>query len=178
MKMRNLFFRLTFIFTFFTYVSCAQAPIDRPHCENPEFDQKVSKTIHFTVPTIGVEELKKIQNEVYIFDTRKQEEYDLSHIEGAQYLGFENFNVQRLGNLPKDSKIVLYCSIGYRSEKIGEKLKKRGYTNVHNLYGSIFEWVNQGYPVVNKQGKPTKKVHTYNKAWSKWVEEGKAEKIW
>jgi hypothetical protein len=47
-----------------------------------------------------------------------------------------------------------------------------------NLYGSIFEWVNQGNPVVNKDNQPTQQVHTYNKNWSRWVEKDKAEKVW
>lgn len=156
----------------------AQVPTDRPHCENAAFDEKVSKTISFTVPLIGVKELSEIKNEVSIFDTRKKEEYDISHIDGAQYLGYRDFDITRLKDIPKDSKIILYCSIGYRSEKIGEKLLKQGYTKVYNLYGSLFEWINQGYALVDKNGQTTKKIHTYNKNWSKWVEEGKGEKLW
>ena len=72
----------------------------------------------------------------------------------------------------------MYCSIGYRSEKVGEELKKMGFKNVYNLYGSIFEWVNQGNEVVDENEKVTEKVHTYNKRWSKWIEDGKAEKVW
>ena len=148
------------------------------HCINPEFDQKVKNTIEFTVPLIDVEELKDIQSEVYIFDTRKKEEYEISHIEGARYLGYKDFEITRLNGIPKDAQIVLYCSIGYRSEKIGEQLQQQGFTNVYNLYGSIFEWVNRGNKVVDKNGRPTQKVHTYNWIWGKWVDEKLAEKIW
>lgn len=81
-------------------------------------------------------------------------------------------------DIPKDAKIVLYCSVGYRSEKIGEKLQKMGYTDVNNLFGSLFEWVNRGYKVVDKDGNETQKVHTYNKDWSQWVDETKAKKTW
>jgi rhodanese-related sulfurtransferase len=42
--------------------------------------------------------------------------------------------------------------VGYRSEKVTEKLQKAGFTQVSNLYGGIFEWVNQGYPIVNQSG--------------------------
>jgi len=159
-------------------IGCTQVPTERPHCADPTFDQKVENTISFTIPLIGVEELKEIQNEVYIFDTRKKEEFDLSHIKGAAYLGYDDFDAQRLGDLPKNSKIVLYCSIGYRSEKIGEKLQSLGYTNVHNLYGSMFDWVNRGYEVIDQKGNATKKVHTYNKKWSRWVTDQSIEKIW
>lgn len=158
---------------------CGQnAPADRPHCENPDFDQKVSKMIRFSVPLIGVEDLKNIQNEVLIFDAREKEEYEVSHIPGAQLVGYREFSIDQLEGLPKDTKIVLYCSIGYRSEKVGEKFKKAGFTNVFNLYGSIFEWANRGLPLVDSNGRPTAKIHTYNSEWSKWVEEGKAEKVW
>ena len=175
MKKYNLIF---FILFGLSQIACTQIPEDRPHCADSVFDEKVSTTISFTVPTIGVEELKEIQDEVYIFDTRKKEEYDLSHIEGARYLGYEDFDQQKLEGLPKNSKIVLYCSIGYRSEKIGEKLQDLGYTNVHNLYGSIFDWVNRGNEVIGKDGQATKKIHTYNRNWSRWVLNKEIEKIW
>jgi len=163
---------------FFANVSCAQVPANRPHVRNPAFDTKVSQTISFSVPLISVAELKKELDSVYLFDAREKEEFEVSHIPGANYLGYNDFDTARLENIPKDAKLALYCSIGYRSEKIGEKLQKLGFTNVQNLYGSIFEWVNEGNQVVDMDGKPTKRLHTYNKAWSKWVDERKAEKVW
>ena len=159
-------------------LGCTQAPAERPHVENPAFDKKISEMIRFSVPTIGVQELSNIQNEVHIFDAREQQEFEVSHIEGAQYLGYEAFDEARLAGIPKDATIVLYCSIGYRSEKIGEKLQKMGYSKVYNLYGSIFEWVNQGFPLVGPDGHPTRKVHTYNSKWSQWVSAEKAENVW
>ncbi len=159
-------------------VACAQEPAVRPHCVDEKFDNKVSKTISFSVPVIGVEELKTMQDEVLILDARKKEEYDVSHIKGAKHFGFRQLEMNVLENISKDQPIVLYCSIGYRSEKVGEKLQKMGFTNVQNLYGSIFEWINQGETVLDKDEKPTTKVHTYNKKWSKWVEDGKAVKVW
>lgn len=159
--------------------ACGQpAPADRPQLENPEFDKKLENLLRFSIPLIGVKELKNIQSEVHIFDTRKEEEYAVSHIPGATFLGYDSFDPKQLAEIPKTDTVVLYCSVGYRSEKIGERLRKMGYTNVLNLYGSLFEWTNAGYPLVDKNGDPTQKVHTYNKNWSKWVDDRKAEKIW
>lgn len=170
---------LSFLSIFFIKMGCAQRPsINRPHCENEKFDKKVSQLIDFTVPVISPEQLKDMQDEAVVFDTREQEEYDVSHIAGAKLLGFDKMDKSQLENLDKDAPIVVYCSVGYRSEKIGEKLQKLGFTNVYNLYGSLFEWVNTGNPVVDKDGEETKKVHTYNKKWSQWLEEGKGEKVW
>ncbi len=158
---------------------CSQTiPADRGKIIDVSFDKKISGLINFTVPTIGVTELRNIHNEVFIFDTRKREEYEVSHIPGAKYLGYHDFEASRLKEVPKDAPIILYCSIGYRSEKIGEKLQALGFTNVSNLYGSIFEWANQGYPLVDNNETPTNKIHTYSKNWSKWVDETKVQKIW
>ena len=74
--------------------------------------------------------------------------------------------------------IILYCSIGYRSEKIGEQLKERGFTEVYNLYGSIFEWVNQDKPIVDESGEETKKIYTYSWMWSKWMMNSEYQQIW
>lgn len=174
--MKNL---LTIIFAVIAITfSCAQTPNNRPAVQSEAFDKKIAKTINFTVPVMGVDELKEMQEDVFILDARPESEYEISHIEGAKRIGFRKIDKTSLEGVDKDEPIVVYCSIGYRSEKVGEKLKKMGYTKVYNLYGSIFEWVNQGNEVVDKNNKPTKKVHTYNKRWSKWVEEGKAEKVW
>ena len=72
----------------------------------------------------------------------------------------------------KNSKIVVYCSLGVRSEDVAEKLKKAGYSNVYNLYGGIFEWKNNDLEVLNLNEKPTDSIHIYSKAWSKWLKKG------
>ena len=161
-------------------LGCAQTTSKKQpnYCVDAAFDKKVSKLISFSVPIIDVQELKDIQNEVHIFDARERVEYDVSHIKDAEYIGYDDFNPERLKHIPKDTKIVLYCSIGYRSEKIGEKLLSLGYTEVYNLYGSIFEWVNRGNTIQDKNGNPTTKVHTYNQSWSKWLDGNKAKKVW
>ena len=159
--------------------ACSQTTsTERPLVHNPGFDQKLKRMLSFSVPLIGVGELNNIKNEVAIFDAREWEEYETSHIPGARYIGFDRFNPASVKDVSKDTPIVVYCSVGYRSEKIGEKLRQLGYRKVFNLYGSIFEWVNQGYPIVDRLGKPGSRLHTYNKDWSRWVENGRVKKIW
>ena len=81
-----------------------------------------------SVPYITVEELQA--NENYIFlDARESKEFNVSHIKNAINVGFENFDAKKISSILLDKKatIVVYCSIGVRSEKIGEKLLKLGY---------------------------------------------------
>jgi rhodanese-related sulfurtransferase len=165
------------ILSFITTACSGQQPANRAHCQNPKFDKAVATWLSFTIKTVSPDDVKKMPNAV-LLDARERTEYDVSHLPKAVFIGYNNFEKNILDNIPKDKPIIVYCSIGYRSEKIGEKLQKMGFKNVYNLYGSIFEWINEGNEVVDNQGNVTHKVHTFNKAWSKWVEETKAEKVW
>ncbi len=164
------------IYGFITGCS-AQAPT-HVSVKSEKFNKKLEFLLSFSVPVIDVKELSKNKDQYLILDAREREEFEISHIDGAKFIGYDKPDYDVLSEIDKDQPIVLYCSVGYRSEKLGEKLKKRGFTNVRNLYGSIFEWANEGCPLVNENGETTNQIHTYNKKWSKWVEEGKAEKVW
>jgi len=133
-----------------------------------------------SVPYISVEELRMLQlnNDVIILDTREKNEYSVSCIPSAEYIGYSKFSLEKVSKkIPnKKSMIVVYCTLGIRSEEIGEKLNKAGFTNVKNLYGGIFEWKNSGYPVLNPQGNETEKVHAFSRAWSFWLTKG--EKVY
>jgi len=142
------------------------------------FEKEIESYINHTVKTISVDSLDEKLNDVILLDAREKEEYDISKIPGAIYIGYKNFNKVNLKNLDKNKEVVVYCSIGYRSEKIGEILKKEGFRDVQNLYGSIFAWANAGYPLEDKDGNPTINIHTYNKKWSRWVVNKNLEKIW
>ena len=162
----------------FIGLSTATAQTDFNRTINPEFEKDVDSYLNYSVPAITVKNLIQIKDDVILLDARETKEYEVSHIPGARYVGFDDFDNSVLYDIDKDNRIVVYCSIGFRSEKIGEKLKKLGYFNTYNLFGSIFEWVNAGQQLEDKNGRPTNKVHTYNKKWSKWVTEGTAEKVW
>ena len=96
-----------------------------------------------------------------LIDVRQDEEYAVSHLPNARHLTTVEAIQQ---DIPTDATIVLYCSVGYRSARLAEKLQAVGYKNVMNLDGSIFEWYNQGHPVV-ADSQPVQQVHPYNRAW-------------
>lgn len=125
-------------------------------------------------PTIDADlALNKVgKKNVYFLDTREKKEYDVSHISGAKYVGYDHFSMDRVKSIPKDAEVIVYCSIGARSQDIGKRLKKAGYTNVKNLYGGLFNWTNHDYRMVNSKGE-TKTIHGYSSDWSKWVTNGK-----
>ena len=126
-----------------------------------------------TVPYITIDELKQKQNFI-LLDTREIKEFNTSHIENAVNVGFNKFDSKKITLLIKDKNefVVLYCSIGVRSERIGEKLLKLGYKNVFNLYGGIFEWKNNDGKTFNSNNIETDSIHTFNKHWSKYLTKG------
>ncbi len=128
-----------------------------------------------SVPYITVNELKNIQEEVILLDAREKDEYNVSHIPNAVYVGYNHFDMQAIAdqNIEKNTKIVVYCSLGVRSEDISEKLTQAGYSQVFNLYGGIFEWKNNDFIVVNSDEAVTENVHACSKLWSKWLQKGK-----
>jgi hypothetical protein len=68
--------------------------------------------------------------------------------------------------------VVVYCSVGYRSEKIAARLREMGFLEVYNLYGGLFEWVNRGNPVYRNE-QATRAVHGYSWTWGIWLRRGK-----
>jgi rhodanese-related sulfurtransferase len=123
---------------------------------------------------ISVQELAMPKTGAIILDARELEEFNVSHIKDAFYVGYDDFKIETLlkNFSDKNQKIAVYCSIGIRSEEIAFKLKKAGYNNVFNLYGGIFEWKNNGFKVYDSEEKETENVHVSSKYWAKWLIKG------
>ncbi|WP_411893393.1 rhodanese-like domain-containing protein [Winogradskyella sp. A2] len=159
--MKNFFLILTL---FFGFISCSQESLsDVLKQYNTE-----------SIPYISVKELAMPKTHALILDAREINEFKVSHIKDAIYVGYDDFNIEKTKSLLHDENImiVVYCSIGVRSEDIAEKLKKEGYRNVYNLFGGIFEWKNNNFTVYNSDDKATEDVHAFSKEWSQWLLKG------
>ena len=159
--------------------SCAQTYVPSGMIEKEDYDRKLNRLLDHKVPVIGVDSLYNNMSEFTILDARETVEWDVSKIPNATYVGYKDFEIDEIDQkLNKEDKIVVYCSVGYRSEKITNKLKNAGYENVYNLYGSIFEWANRGYPLMAQDGDTTDRVHVYNKKWGQWMTNPDYQKIY
>ena len=145
------------------------------HVDNASYDIMLSTLLSHSVKEISVDDAAADTNAVFI-DTREWDEYNVSHIKNAIWVGYDDFDPARMGAIDKQRRLIVYCSVGYRSEKITEQLIQLGYSNLFNLYGGIFEWVNNGYPVFDSTGQETAKIHAYSKKWSTWLNRG--EKVY
>ena len=157
------------IFLFLSVVSISQIAVGQKNLE-----QLLEKNNNGSVPYVYVEDVQTWPEEAVYLDARELPEYEVSHIKDAIFVGYNEFNLKETTRalVDKSTPIIVYCSLGVRSEDIGEKLKEAGYTEVFNLYGGIFEWKNAGLEIVNSRQEITDKVHAFDKHWGKWLKEG------
>ena len=139
------------------------------------FNKMLDLMLSHSVEEVGVSKIPKDKSIVWL-DARERNEFEVSKIEEAVWVGYDDFDLTRVSNISKDEEVIVYCSIGYRSEKTAERLKQEGYKNVKNLYGGIFSWVNHDKKVYDSTGLETKKVHAYSRLWGVWLEKG--EKVY
>ncbi|MBT8235694.1 MAG: rhodanese-like domain-containing protein [Bacteroidia bacterium] len=146
-------------------------------CGQPSIESTLERLNRESVPYISAEELNSTTGQI-LLDTRSKDEYEVSHLQGAKWVGYKKFDIDEvLEAYPdKNTPMVVYCSVGVRSENIGEKLQNAGYTDVKNLYGGIFEWKNKDFLVYTPEGNSTEKVHVYGRRWGRLLHN--AEKIY
>lgn len=116
------------------------------------------------VAWVTVDELRAF-DDVVLLDARMLEEFAVSHLEGASRIDPDHPNLRAL-RVPRDARVVVYCSVGWRSAAIADRLRRAGYARVYNLDGGIFEWANRGLPVV-RGGERVLAVHPFDATWGR-----------
>ena len=104
-----------------------------------------------------------------LLDVRTKVEYDVSHLHHARWINTDQPVAQAMAGIKHDQPIVAYCSVGYRSSAYCARLMQDGFTDVHDLKGSIFQWANTGLPVY-RDGKIAHHVHPYNRHWGQLLQ--------
>ncbi len=84
-----------------------------------------------------------------LIDVREADEYEKVNIEGELMpLATITTNAEKIR---KDIKVVIHCKMGGRSAKaIRELEEKYGFTNLYNLKGGIFAFIDDVQPQLNK----------------------------
>jgi len=82
----------------------------------------------------GLEEL--MEENVPIFDVRKEGEFISEHVEGAHSTPLDFIN-DHIAEFPKEEEFYVHCAGGYRSVIAASILKARGYHNIINVLGGF-----------------------------------------
>jgi rhodanese-related sulfurtransferase len=120
-------------------------------------------------PWIKAAELKAIlaDTNLILVDVRQPAEQEVSMLPHA--LDTYQFADGYRHGIPPGKRLVLYCTIGYRSGKYAEKLSAMG-LKAEVLEGGILMWSFVDGPLVARQSKtdwePTRRIHVYDAEWN------------
>lgn len=103
---------------------------------------------------------------VVLIDARSEAEYAVSHLPDAQRLD-PDAPASALADVPRQTPVVVYCSVGWRSAAVVARLRAAGHTRAENLRGSIFRWAIEGRPLVDGADRPVHVVHPYDAVWGR-----------
>jgi rhodanese-related sulfurtransferase len=99
------------------------------------------------VREVTVNDVRTLQDAgtpVVLLDVRDQAEVNLGMIPGAVHISRGTLESKVERAVPREAKLVVYCSSGNRSLLAGDMLRQMGYRHVASLAGGIRAWVEQG----------------------------------
>jgi len=102
---------------------------------------------YVTISVVDARELIELTPSIIILDVRTVGEYEEEHLEGATNIPVQELP-ERVGELPINSFILVYCKSGVRSVQASEILVEEGYDYVHNMGGGIEAWKEEHLPIV------------------------------
>lgn len=137
-----------------------------------EIDKALKSLLRYSVPIYQTAQLAELISdpEIVILDSREKDEFEVSHLPNSLWVGYDDFSLENVSHIPRNRRVIVYCSIGLRSEKIAERLRSAGFKDVHNLYGGIFAWANEKRSILDVNQQPTNTVHGYNRKWATLLE--------
>jgi len=106
---------------------------------SPLFNTTDTATI--TVQEVSMEEAVKAWQEkrVLFIDVRTLEEYRQGYIPGAVLIPLDELD-KRIGEVPKDKKVLIICRSGNRSATANLLLQEQGFTNTASVKGGMSVW--------------------------------------
>jgi NADPH-dependent 2,4-dienoyl-CoA reductase/sulfur reductase-like enzyme/rhodanese-related sulfurtransferase len=84
-------------------------------------------------------EIEDIQSKDLLIDVRRKDEYEAGKIPGAINIPVDEIR-SRLGEIPKDKTIFIYCEAGLRGYLAQRILTQNGFDRVFNLSGGYHTW--------------------------------------
>ena len=93
-----------------------------------------------------LEHQAKHPGHLIVLDVRTPEEFAAGHVPGAKNVPYD-LVAARLGEIPRDKDVVLYCKSGRRAGLAADVLAANGYTRLSHLEGDMTAWVANGRPV-------------------------------
>jgi hydroxyacylglutathione hydrolase len=84
--------------------------------------------------------------EALVLDVRGEDEHAAGRIPASRNIPLRRLE-ERLGELPRDRGLVVYCQAGYRSAVAASLLQAHGWADVTNMQDGFAAWQAAGAPV-------------------------------
>ena len=103
---------------------------------------------HSSNDAVNVEEARQKldSREAIMIDVRERDEWRAGHVKGARHIPLGDLG-GRLGEIPRDREVLLFCRSGNRSGRATQFLREQGYPQARNVEGGITAWTGRGFPV-------------------------------
>ncbi len=87
------------------------------------------------------------KGKVFLLDVRTSQEYQQAHLAGAVLIPINELE-RRIGEIPRDKPVLVYCAVGSRSNLVAGFLAEKGYREVYNMSDGIVGWYRNGLPIL------------------------------
>jgi len=107
---------------------------------------------HATIKNISAHEAKELiekKTEITIIDVRTPIEFKMGTIENSINLdAYSPSIMNKLNELNKNNKYLIYCRTGARSSMIINAMKQMGFIKIYHIQNGILEWERNGFKTV------------------------------
>jgi len=83
---------------------------------------------------------------VFLLDVRTPDERRQGYIAGSTLIPIDVME-KRMGEVPKNRPVLVYCAVGSRSGVVAQALARQGYGEVYNMRDGILGWYRNGFPL-------------------------------
>lgn len=122
-------------------------------CSKPASESGITQTMQAagSIAQVNAGQFKKLTESPHalILDVRTAAEVAEGHLANAVNIDIYGSDfMAKVQQLPKDREVLVYCTVGARSQQAAEILSKQGFAKVYNLDGGIVSWHRNGFEVV------------------------------
>jgi len=83
---------------------------------------------------------------VFLLDVRTPDERRQGYIAGSTLISIDAVE-KRIGEIPRNRPVLVYCAVGSRSGVVAQALARQGYGEVYNMKDGIVGWYRNGFPI-------------------------------
>lgn len=102
--------------------------------------------MHRNISSAEAKQLLQKNRNVFLLDCRTPDEFRQARLAGAVLVPINEIE-RRLGEIPRNRPIVVYCAVGSRSGLVAGFLANKGFGEVYNMADGIVGWYRSGFPI-------------------------------